>query len=167
MILIRLNQMNNISNKYIMIQEKNDLRQSTFEFIKYVDNKNIDKYDIDYLILLNKKFSYPMFLTSSNKEEVKFTYDLYYVIDTDRYDFIDEIDELISEDFNYSYSDVTTIIELMFNGEKISFDFDEVLDIINVNNKEILEMISDKLPIHLWRYKYYTENGKMYRENYL
>ena len=45
--------MNNISNKYIMIQEKNDLRQSTFEFIKYVDNKNIDKYDIDYLILLN------------------------------------------------------------------------------------------------------------------
>ena len=89
------------------------------------------------------------------------------MIDTDRYDFIDEIDELISEDFNYSYSDVTTIIDLMFNGEKISFDFDEVLDIINVNNKEILEMISDKLPIHLWVYKYYTENGKIYRENYL
>jgi len=166
MILIKLNQMNNISNKYIMTQEKNDLTQSTFEFIKY-DNKNIDKYDLDYLILLNKKFSYPMFLTSSNKEEVKFTYDLYYVIDTDRYDFIDEIDELISEDFNYSYSDVITIIDLKFKEEKINFEFDEMLDLVFVNNKEILEMISDKLPIHLWGYKYYTENGKMYRENYL
>ena len=47
--------MNNISNKYIMVQEKKDLRQSTFEFIKYLDNKNYQNYDIDHLILLNKK----------------------------------------------------------------------------------------------------------------
>ena len=159
--------MNNISNKYIMVQEKKDLRQSTFEFIKYLDNKNYQNYDIDHLILLNKKFSYPMFLTSSNKEEVKFTYELYYLIDNDRYDYIDEIDELISEDFNYSYKDVTSIIELKIGFEKINFEFKELLDIINLSNKEILEMINDELPTHLWGYKYYIDNNKLYRENYL
>ena len=159
--------MNNISNKYIMTQEKNDLKQSTFEFIKYFDNKNYQKYDIDHLILLNKKFSYPMFLTSSNKEEVKFTYDLYYVIEDYRYDYIDEIDELISEDFNYSYKDVMSIIEIKIGIEKIKFEFNEMLDIIDFSNKEILEIISEKLPIHLWGNKYYIENDKLYRENYL
>jgi hypothetical protein len=159
--------MNNISNKYIMIKEKNDLTQSTFDFIKYQDNKNYQKYNIDHLILLNKKFSYPMFLTSSNKEEVNFNYELYYLIENYRYDYIEEIDELISDDYNYNYKDVKSIIEIQIRKEKFSIELNEILDIVDFSNKEILGIISEKLPIHLWSNKYYIENNKLYKENYL
>ena len=159
--------MSHISNKYIMIKDKNNLKESAFEYIRYIDKHNYKNYDIDYLILLNKKFSYPMFLTSSNKEEVKFTYDFYYELDENRYFNVEEIDELLSEDYYYSYNDVKTIIELKIKGEKINFEFDEMIDMVIFDNKTILDIISDRLPLHLWGYKYFSENGKLYRENYL
>ena len=161
--------MNNTLNKQYMIQDKNDLRLSTFNYIKNIDNKNFNQYDMDYLIKLNKKYSYPMFLTSSNKEEVNFTYEIYYELDSYRYDYLDELDELISEDFNYSYKDVTTIVILNLNKEEIRFDFNEMIDIIDFDFSDtgILEILSDKLPLHLWGNKYYINNGKIYKESYL
>jgi hypothetical protein len=108
-----------------------------------------------------------MFLTSSNKEEVKFSYDIYYTLEGDRYDYIDEIDDLIKDGFYNSYRDINTIIELKIRNEKINFEFNEMLDLDCYNNQDVLEIIDDKLPIHLWGYKYYIDKKKLFRENYL
>ena len=143
-----------------------NLNQEIFNRIRY-GNKNYKEYDISYLILLNKKYSYPLFLTSSDKEEVNFSYDIYYTLEGDRYDCIDEINDLIKDGFYYSYRDINTIIVLKIRNERINFEFNEMLDIYYYDNKVILEMLDDKLPIHLWGYKYYIDNKKLFRENYL
>ena len=62
---------------------------------------------------------------------------------------------------------IMTIYFFLKGIEKIKFEFNEMLDIIDFSNKEILEILSEKLPIHLWGNKYYIENDKLYRENYL
>lgn len=147
-----------------MNKENTNLDLKLFEYIRSFDKENYQNYDMDHLILLNKKFSYPMFLTSSNKEEVKFSYEMYYEIDSNKYEFIDEIDDLISEDFNYSYKDVSTIIQLKIGSEKINFEFNEMIDMIDY---DILNVISDKFPLYLWNNKYFIENEKLYKEIYL
>ncbi len=121
---------------------------------------------IDNLILMNKKFSYKMFVDFDKKEDLDVKISgWFYCYKYEKLTFYteDEASEYLDECY-LSYNDLSTYIKVFFivNDQREYFDLtiDEFIE-INTLDDIIFLFESERFKKHLWGNLYYFKNNKL------